>query len=75
MADPLLPMSYESFSPVDILLLVPLIVIVFLVLLFTGRAQVAKGSNSATANGATLLTLAAVIGVLALGLVVSLDVW
>jgi formate hydrogenlyase subunit 4 len=60
---------------VDILLLVPLIVVVFLLLLLTGRAQVAKGSNLATANGATLLTLAAVVGVLALALVVSLDVW
>lgn len=59
----------------DILLLVPLILLVFLALLLAGRAQVAKGSNSATANGATLLTLAAVVGVLALGLVVSLDVW
>ena len=59
----------------DILLLVPLIVVAFLVLLLTGRAQLAKGQNSATANGATLLTLAAVVGVLALGLVVSLDVW
>lgn len=59
----------------DILLLVPLIVVVFLVLLFAGRAQVAKGSNSATANGAALLTLAAVVGILALGMVLSLDVW
>lgn len=59
----------------DIVLLVPLIAIVFLLLLLSGRAQVAKGSNSATANGATLLTLAAVVGVLALGLLVSLDVW
>lgn len=59
----------------DILLLAPLVVVVFLTLLLTGRAQVAKGSNSATANGATLLTLAAIVGVLAIGLVVSLDVW
>lgn len=59
----------------DIVLLAPVIVVVFLLLLLTGRAQVAKGSNSATANGATLLTLAAVVGVLALGLVVSLNVW
>lgn len=56
-------------------LLVPLVAVVFLLLLFTGRAQVAKGSNSATANGATLLTLAAAVGVLTLGLVLSLDVW
>lgn len=53
-------------------LLVPLVAVVFLLLLVTGRAQVAKGSNSATANGATLLTLAAVVGVLTIGLVLSL---
>lgn len=59
----------------DIVLIVPLILIVFLALLLLGRAQIAKGANTATANGAVLLTLAAVVGVLALGLVVSLDVW
>ncbi len=59
----------------DILLFVPLLVVGFLVLLLAGRAQVAKGSNSATANGATLLTLSAVVGVLALGMLLSLDVW
>ena len=59
----------------DVLLLVPVIFLVFLALLFSGRAQVAKGANAATANGATLLTLAAIVGVLAVGLVVSLDVW
>ena len=59
----------------NILLLAPVIVLVFLALLLAGRAQVAKGSNAATANGATLLTLAATVGVLALALVVSLDVW
>lgn len=68
-------MSCETLTGVDIVLLVPLVVVVFLVLLLTGRAQVAKGSNRETANGATLLTLAAVLGVLTLGLVVSLDVW
>lgn len=59
----------------DILLLPYVMVVVFLVLLLTGRAQVAKGSDAATANGATLLTLAAIVGVLAIGLVVSLDAW
>ncbi len=49
---------------------VVLIVVLFLLLLLTGRAQLAKRSNSATANGATLLTLPAAVGVLALGLVV-----
>ena len=49
--------------------------IAFLVLLLTGRAQVAKGANTATANGATLLTLAVVAGALALALVASLDIW
>ncbi|WP_182526746.1 hypothetical protein [Nocardioides dongkuii] len=59
----------------NILLLAPLLVVVFLGLLLAGRAQVAKGTNTATANGASLLTLAAVVGVLVLALVVSLDVW
>jgi hypothetical protein len=60
---------------VNILLLAPLLVIAFLGLLLVGRAQVAKGANTATANGATLLALAVVVGVLDLALVVSLDVW
>lgn len=59
----------------DILLLAPLLVIVLLGLLLAGRSQVAKGTNTATANGATLLTLAVMVGVLCLALVVSLDVW
>ena len=58
----------------DLLLIVPLVAAIFLALLFSGRAQVAKGSNAAVANGAALLTVAAVVGVLALAMVVALGV-
>ncbi len=51
-----------------------LVVAAFVVLLGIGRAQIAKGSNAQVANGAVLLTLAAVVGVLALGVLGSLDV-
>ncbi len=67
--------SKDRARGVNVVLIVPLVVVLFFALLFIGRAQVAKGSNAATANGATLLTLAAVVGVLALGMLVSLDVW
>jgi len=60
---------------VDVLLLAPLVILLFLALLLAGRAQVARGTNPATANGATLLTVAVVVGVLGLAMVVSLDVW
>jgi len=54
----------------------PLIVFVaFIVLLGIGRGQIAKGSNAEVANGAVLLTLAAIVGLLALGVLLSLDVW
>ena len=46
------------------------IVVAFVVLLVAGRGQIAKGANAQVANGAVLLTLAAIIGVLALGIVV-----
>jgi len=59
----------------DSTLLVLLVVIAFLVLLLMGRAQIAKGANAHTANGAALLTVAAVVGVVAAGLLASLDVW
>ncbi|NPC96979.1 hypothetical protein [Nocardioides sp. zg-DK7169] len=59
----------------DILLLAPLVVVLFFVLLFMGRGSLARGTNAATANGATLLVLATILGVLALGMIVSLDVW
>ena len=51
------------------------IVVAFVVLLVAGRGQIAKGANAQVANGAVLLTLAAIIGVLALGIVVWLDGW
>ena len=56
-------------------LLAILVVIVFVVLLGVGRSQIAKGSNAQVANGATLLVLATIAGVVALGMVASLDVW
>lgn len=56
-------------------LLALLVVVVFLVLLGVGRAQIAKGANPQVANGAVLLTLSVVAGSLALGAVLSLDVW
>lgn len=59
----------------DIALLAILVVVAFVVLLAVGRAQIAKGSNSQVANGAVLLTVSALAGFLALGLVLSLDVW
>jgi len=54
----------------------PLIVVVaFIVLLGIGRGQIAKGSNAEVANGAVLLTLAAIVGLLALGVLLSLNGW
>lgn len=56
--------------------LVALVVVgVFVALLVAGRGQIAKGSNAQVANGAVLLTLAAIVGLLALGVLLSLDVW
>ena len=56
--------------------LVALIVVAaFVIFLVTGRTQIAKGSNAHVANGAMLLTLAAIIGTLAMGVLLSLDVW
>ena len=52
-----------------------LLVVAFVVLLLIGRGQIAKGSNAQVANGAVLLTLAAIVGLLALGVLLSLDVW
>ncbi len=49
--------------------------VAFLVLLVVGRGQIAKGANAQVANGAVLLTFAVVLGTLALGTVLSLDVW
>ena len=51
------------------------VVVVFLALLFLGRAQIAKGSNPQVANGAVLLTLAAIAGLLAVGALASLGGW
>ena len=59
----------------SVTLLALLVVVGFAVLLGIGRGQIAKGSNAQVANGAVLLTLAAIVGVLALGVVLSLDGW
>lgn len=59
----------------NIALLALLGVLAFGVLLGVGRAQIAKGSNTQVADGAVLLTISTLVGVLALGLVASLDVW
>ncbi len=56
-------------------LLAMVLVVAFAVLLGIGRGQIAKGSNAQVANGAVLLTLAAIVGVLALGVVLSPDGW
>ena len=63
------------FRPVDIALGAFVVAVLFVVLLVSGRGQIAKGSNARVANGAVLLTLAAIVGLLALGLLLSLDVW
>lgn len=52
-----------------------LVVVAFVVLLLIGRRQIAKGSNAQVANGTVVLTLAAIVGLLALGVLLSLDVW
>lgn len=59
----------------DIVLVALVVVAAFLILLVTGRTQIAKGSNAHVANGATLLTLAAIVGTLAIGTLLSLDAW
>lgn len=56
-------------------LLAVVAVVVFVALLLAGRSQLAKGAGTEVANGATLLVLATVIGILALAIVTSLDVW
>lgn len=56
-------------------LLALVVVVAFFALLALGRQQIARGANAQTANGATVLVLATVVGVLALGLVASLDIW
>lgn len=52
-----------------------LVVVVFVALLVGGRGQIAKGSNAQVANGAVLLALATVVGLLAVGVLLSLDGW
>ena len=59
----------------DLPILAVVVVAVLLALLVVGRRQVAKGSNAQVANGAVLLTLAAVVGPWALALLLSFDVW
>lgn len=59
----------------DIALVALVAAVVFVALLVAGRGQIAKGSNAQVANGAVLLTLATIVGLLALGVLLSLDVW
>lgn len=59
----------------DAALVALIIFVAFVVLLVIGRGQIARGSNSQVANGAVLLTLAAIAGLLALAVLLSLDVW
>ena len=56
-------------------LLAVVALVIFLALLGLGRSQLAKGANAQVANGAVVLVLAVAVGVLALGSVLSLDVW
>lgn len=56
-------------------LLTLVIGLVFVALLLAGRSQVAKGANAAVANGAVVLVLAAIVGIWALGLLVSWEGW
>lgn len=51
-----------------VVVFVGLLLVLFYVLLYLGRTQIALGTPQKTANGAVLLTLATVIGVLAFGL-------
>lgn len=59
----------------DLTLLALVVVAAFVTLLFVGRRQIAAGANPQLANGAVLLVLGAILGFLALGIAVSLDVW
>ena len=52
-----------------------LVLVAFAVLLLLGRGQIVKGANAQVANGAVLLTLAAIVGLIALEVLSSLDVW
>ena len=59
----------------DIALIALILTAAFVALLVFGRSQIARGANAQVANGAVLLTLAAIVGALALAVVLSLDVW
>ena len=59
----------------DIALVALVVTAAFVALLVVGRGQIARGANAQVANGAVLLTLATLVGALALGMVLSLDVW
>ena len=59
----------------DLPVVASIVGVVFLALLVAGRVQLAKGSNSQVANGAVLLTLAAIVGPWALVLLMSFDIW
>lgn len=59
----------------DIAVVALLVVVLCVVLPVLGRGQLAKGANAQVANGAAMLTLAAIVGPLATGLLLSLDDW
>lgn len=59
----------------DIALVALIVTAAFVALLLAGRSQIARGANAQVANGAVLLALATIVGALALGMVLSLDVW
>jgi len=56
-------------------ILLVLAAVVFMALLLTGRRALAAGANQQVANGATLLVLATVVGVVTLAAIASLDAW
>lgn len=59
----------------DLALVGVLVVVAFVVLLVIGKGQIVKGSNKQMANGAVMVVLATILGLLAMGIVLSLDVW
>ena len=59
----------------DIALVAVIVFVGFVLLLGFGRGQIAKGANAHVANGAVMLTLAAIVGLLAMGVLSSLDFW
>ncbi len=48
-----------------------LVGLVFVILLLAGRLEIVKGANPQVANGAVLMVLATLVGMLALGALLS----